>query len=325
MRVLYFAFEPKRDLLEKPVSINSGSPSNGVNIVKIKIAGIGEVLWDVLPEGRQLGGAPANFVHHVNALGGQGVLVSRVGDDELGGEVFELLAQRGINPGMIAVDPDHPTGTVLAEVDAQGKAEYVFPPDVAWDFMEMRSELKSLAGEVGAVCFGSLAQRSPCSRATIQGFLNMVPRDSLKVFDINLRGSFYTREVVEDSIERADVLKISDEELPVVAAMFGMRGSDEEMLAALIEGYDVDLCALTRGAEGSLLVTRAESHDHPGLPTRVKDTIGAGDSFTAALTLGLAVGWNLEKINERANAVAAAVCGQTGGMPLLPDSLRILP
>jgi len=289
------------------------------------IAGIGEVLWDVLPGGKKLGGAPANFIYHINALGGQGVLVSRVGDDGLGREACALLVEQGIDTGHIAIDPVHPTGTVLAKLDAQGKADYIFPPDVAWDFLGLRPKDEALAPNLQAVCFGSLAQRSHISQAAIQQFLDLVPPTALKIFDINLRGTFYNREVIGRSLALADVLKISDEELPVVADMFGITGDDRTVLTALATQYNLDLCALTRGAEGSLLISREDQHDHPGLATQIKDTIGAGDAFTAALTLGLLVGWSLEMINDRANAVAAAVCGHAGAMPPLPDALRILP
>lgn len=285
------------------------------------VIGLGEILWDVLPEGRKLGGAPANFAYHVNALGGRGVPVSRVGDDDLGHEALSLLRRRGLDVSHVTLDPDHPTGTVIAELDDEGKASYVFPPDVAWDYLEIAEDTVRLAPEVDAVCFGSLAQRSQASRKAMHDFLDFLPNDSLKVFDINLRGDFYTREVMAESLELANVLKVSDEELPVLADAFGLKGDDAKVLEALAELFSLQLCALTRGSSGSLLLRRDGRHDHPGEAATVVDTIGAGDSFTAAMVLGMLAGWPLGKINERANLVAAAVCAQAGAMVEVPREL----
>lgn len=287
------------------------------------VIGLGEVLWDVLPEGRQLGGAPANFAYHVNALGGTGVPVSRVGDDELGREALDILQERGLDVSHITLDPNHPTGTVLAELDAEGKATYVFPPNVAWDYLEIPSATAVMASRAAAVCFGSLAQRSPVSRTAIQGFLESLSEDSLRIFDVNLRGEFYTPETIAESLELANVLKVSDEELPILADIFGLNGTEGSVIEAVLELFSLDLCALTRGGSGSLLLAATESHDHPGLSVDIVDTIGAGDSFTAAMTLGLLAGWSLPEINKHANRVAAAVCGHAGAMPVLSEKLKV--
>ncbi|BCS88713.1 carbohydrate kinase family protein [Pseudodesulfovibrio sediminis] len=285
--------------------------------------GLGEILWDVLPDTRLLGGAPANFAYQVNALGGAGVPVSRLGDDALGREALSILVAKGVIVDAVAVDPEHPTGTVDALVDDKGVATYVFPDDVAWDFMGMDDLALSLAAKADAVCFGTLAQRSATSRSAVQTFLDAA-QGALKVYDINLRQHFYSREIIESSLGLADVLKINDDELSLVAEMFALPADEQDALAALRETYDLRLAVLTRGEKGSLLLSREGVSDLPGQPTRVVDTIGAGDAFTAALVLGYLSGWSLDAINRRATDVAAFVCGQPGAMPEMPENLRIL-
>jgi fructokinase len=286
-------------------------------------AGLGELLWDVLPEGRTLGGAPANFAFHVNGLGGQGVVVSRIGADALGLEALDLLSGRGVDVSHVGTDPQRPTGTVLARLDDAGSATYSFPADVAWDALVPDEKSMALAGRVDGVCFGSLGQRSATSRAAIQSFLQATKADALRIFDVNLRQEFYSRDSIEQSLQLASVCKLSDEELPVLARLFDLSGNDETMLGALLARFDLRLIACTLGGAGSVLVTPDAVDRHPGIPTTLADTIGAGDSFTAALALGMHAGWALERINQRANEVAAFVCSQPGGMPLLPAALAI--
>lgn len=289
------------------------------------VVGIGEVLWDMLPQGSMLGGAPANFAYHINALGGQGCLISRVGGDLLGEQALEVMTIRGLETDYVDLDPEHSTGTVVVELDDKGTASYVFPPDVAWDFLEPGEASMDIALKSTAICFGTLAQRSPVSRRFIRAFLLAAPPDALRVFDVNLRGDFYSQKIIEESMELVNVLKVSDDELLILSRMLTLKGDDREKLSALVGRYELRLAALTRGARGSLLVTADDWDDHPGSSVYVEDTIGAGDSFTAALTLGLLAGWDLESINERANVVAAAVCAQAGGMPTLRENLRIIP
>lgn len=290
---------------------------------KVVAVGLGEVLWDVLDHGRKLGGAPANFAFQVNSLGGRGLPVSRVGDDDLGREALQILRANDLDTACVTLDPDHPTGTVLAKLDAAGQANYVFPADVAWDFLTVNDAARRIAPDVDAVCFGTLAQRSAVSRAAVREFLGLAPAAALKVFDVNLRGDFYSRELIEESLGLATVLKVSDAELPVLAKMFELPGDDRGQLAALVQRFALDLAALTRGAAGSLLVARDAASDHPGLTTEVVDTIGAGDAFTAAMVLGICKGWSLGQVNERANQVAAFVCSQAGAMAVAPAELRV--
>lgn len=289
---------------------------------RLLAVGLGEILWDVLPDTRMLGGAPANFAYHVNALGGAGIPVSRVGDDELGSEALSILAFNRLNIDAVSVDPEHPTGTVDAHINANGVATYVFPDDVAWDFITLDENAMSLAAKADAICFGTLAQRSEVSRRAIHSFLQGAP-NALKIYDINLRQNFYSSEIVTTSLGLADVLKINDDELITMTEMFALPGGEQTALEALMDRHSLKLCVLTRGDKGSLILSKDEVSDLPGQPTRVVDTIGAGDSFTAALALAYLHGWPLDEVNRYAAKVAAHVCGLPGAMPEMPKYLRI--
>lgn len=284
--------------------------------------GLGEILWDVLPHATLLGGAPANFAYHVNALGGVGIPVSRIGNDDLGTRALKQLVAHGLNVDAITIDSEHPTGTVNASVDAHGVATYVFPDEVAWDFLSFDSATKELAAKTHAVCFGTLAQRSPVSRHAIHSFLKNAP-DALKIYDINLRQNFFSPEIITGSLELADVLKINDDELALITDMFALPTDERAALSTLMTHHNLKLAVLTRGSHGSLILSRDEVSDLPGQPTTVVDTIGAGDSFTAALTLAYLNDLPLDEINRYATTVAAFVCGQAGAMPNMPDALKI--
>jgi fructokinase len=290
----------------------------------IRIAGLGEVLWDVLPDGEEIGGAPMNFAYHVNALGARGLPVSTVGDDERGRKALAELGRRGLDVAAISVDPARPTGYVPAQVDARGVARYVFPDDVAWDNLTLNEAALSQAAHLDAVCFGTLAQRSPASRKAIQRFMDAMPEAALKVFDVNLRQTFYSKEIIEASLKRANVLKLSDEELPVLREMFSLEGDEAHVLHALLRRNCLKLAALTRGSGGALLVALDEISEHPGVSAKVADTIGAGDAFTAATVVGLLLDKDLAEINERANALAAYVCSRAGAMPPIPKELKMM-
>jgi fructokinase len=288
----------------------------------ILAVGLGEILWDVLPGTRMLGGAPANFAYHVNALGGAGVPVSRVGDDDLGREALSLLVCRGLNIDAVSLDHEHPTGTVDARVDAEGVATYVFPDDVAWDFLTLDTCALTLASNTDAVCFGSLAQRAETARRAVHRFLDAAQK-ALKVFDINLRQDFYTPETLAASLDAANVLKINDAELDAVTSLFSLPQGEQPALRALMERHGLGLAVLTRGDKGSLLLSADTVSDLPGEPVEVVDTIGAGDAFTAALVLGYLKQWPLDEINRYAARVAAYVCSQPGAMPEMPGELRL--
>jgi len=289
---------------------------------KFVLVGLGEILWDMLPEGKQLGGAPANFAYHAQALGGKGYVVSCVGNDELGGEILSVVEGIGLDKQYIAVDENHPTGTVTIELDNEGKPNYVIHENVAWDFIPSNSSLMELATEIDCVCFGSLCQRSEVSRETVRSFLGATKEKCLRIFDINLRQKFYSREIVKSMLELSNVLKLNDEELPVVAEMLGIEGDETKALSTLATRYDLRLIALTKGAEGSRLYTAEEdSHCEGVAPAMIADTVGAGDSFTAAIAMGLLRGDGLEEINSFANRLASFVCTQNGATPRLPENL----
>lgn len=286
-----------------------------------RVVGIGEILWDILPGGKQLGGAPANFAYHALAMGGKGIVVSSVGRDKLGEEVLKRLEELGIDCSFVVVDPDHPTGTVTVELDGMGKPSYAIHEGAAWDFIPLNRNLLNLATEIHAVCFGSLCQRSETSRKTIARFLGETPPQCIRVFDINLRRPHFNRKTLHTLLKESDVLKLNEEELAEVADLFGMKGSQGDILSRLTERYNLRLIALTRGACGSRLYAQGEFVDHPGCSTAIVDTVGAGDSFTAAVTMGLLLGRPLDWISEHANRVASFVCSQRGGTPDLPSSL----
>ena len=281
------------------------------------VVGLGEILWDVYPKGKQLGGAPLNFSHHCAQLGAEAYPVSAVGADADGEEIRQILAAKNLPDLHVQTDPAHPTGRVNVTLK-DGKPTYEILRDVAWDYIRFDENLRNLAARADAACFGSLAQRNSASREAIHAFLDAMRPDSLRIFDINLRQDFYSREIIESSLRRANILKLSDEELPVLAAMFDLPGDASAQLRRLRELFDLRLVAYTRGGSGSLLLTATESSDHLGLPTEVLDTVGAGDSFTATLCTGLLQNLPLAEINIRANRVAAFVCSQVGATPTLP-------
>ena len=289
----------------------------------LAIAGIGEVLWDVLQDSEKLGGAPINFAFHAQGLGATSYAISTVGDDQRGRAALQLLADHGVGCDHITVLPGAVTGYVEARVDAAGVASYSFPDDVAWDRLLLEERTLALAGQLDAVCFGSLAQRSAHTRQVIRDFLACTASSTLKVFDMNIRQNFYTPELLQQSMGLADVVKLNDDELELISGMQGLTGDEVTRLRSLVAAFGLRLIVLTRGGKGSLLVTRDAISDHPGVAAEVVDTIGAGDSFTAATVVGLLQGKSLDEINDHANRVAAWVCSQRGAMVALPVELRL--
>lgn len=285
------------------------------------IVGIGEVLWDLLPTGPRPGGAPANFTFHARSLGARATLVSRIGDDDLGHKLLRRLKDLGMTTECVALDSVHPTGTVSVELE-NGQPRYVIHKDVAWDFLEGNSDAVAAVRGADAVCFGTLAQRNEVSRKSIQQLLEATRPGALRVCDVNLRQNFYTRELIADSLARANVLKLNDAELPVLSELFLLKGDTRQQLAALARQFELRLIALTRGAQGSVLFDGSTWSEHPGTEVKLEDTIGAGDSFTAATVLGFLSQWPLDRINSFANEVAAFVCSQPGATPSLPEHFR---
>jgi fructokinase len=286
-----------------------------------KVLAIGEVLWDLLPGGKQLGGAPGNFAYHCRSLGADARLVTRVGDDDLGREILARFEALGLPADFVSVDPDAPTGTVGVELGPGGQPRYTIHEGVAWDRIEADARSLAFAAEADAVCFGSLAQRAATSREAIGRLVAAARPGALRIFDVNLRPPFVDREVIEHSLNLANVLKLNDHELVELGEMFGAAGEPREAVAGLAGRFGLAAVAVTRGDAGSLLYRDGEWSDRPGVPVEVVDSIGAGDSFTAAMAVGLLDGLPLGEINRRANAVAAFVCSRPGGTPALPESI----
>jgi fructokinase len=290
----------------------------------ITVAGIGEILWDVLDDNEELGGAPINFAYHINALGGHGIPVSTVGDDERGQRALVELANRGLTIETISKTNLFETGYVQVTLDNNGVPSYNFTSDKAWDHLLLNKQLLNMTNSFQGACFGTLAQRSEQSRKAIYSFIDSLPPNALRIYDLNLRQHFYSREVIETSLAKANLLKLSAEELQVIASMFSLDGSDEAMLKELILRHRLDLAVLTRGPEGCLLLSHDEIVDLPGIPASIADTIGAGDAFTAATALGKLLGRPLAAIADHANQLAAYVCTRQGAMPPIPSELILL-
>lgn len=288
------------------------------------VIGLGEILWDMLPAGKQLGGAPANFAYHAQALGGNGVVVSCVGEDDLGREILTKLRNLNLDSKHIAIDRDHPTGTVTVELDARGVPSYTIHEGVAWDYIRPSDGLMTLAQQANAVCFGSLCQRSAVSRQTVRQFIGATSGGCVRILDINLRQSYFNREIIGTLLDLSNVLKLNDEELPVVANLLGITGTETEVLEQLVARYRLQLIALTRAGQGSRLFSQAADCSHSGFEVEVADTVGAGDSFAAVLALGLLRGDTLDHINEHANRVASFVCTQNGATPPLTKELVLM-
>ncbi|MEI7908084.1 MAG: carbohydrate kinase [Verrucomicrobiota bacterium] len=286
------------------------------------VIGVGEVLWDLLPDGRQLGGAPANFAYHAQALGADSLVISRVGDDALGREILERLAGLGMRTDGITTDPDAPTGTVGVALDVGGKPTFTIYQDVAWDFIAPSARVLRETQHAAAVCFGTLAQRHPVSRGAIQAVLAAAPPSALRVFDINLRQHYWSRELILEALALSDVLKINDEELAEMANMLDWSDHPIRLLRRLAETFGLKAVALTKGAAGSELLIGDELWYQPGSRLAIVDTVGAGDSYTAALTLGMLAGDPPDVILESAHRLAEYVCTQPGAMPRIPPFVR---
>jgi fructokinase len=292
------------------------------------VVGLGELLWDLFPRGKQLGGAPANFAYITALLGDCGVVASRIGDDRLGQEALWHLNSNRLDVHHVQRDLVHPTGTVKVEVDSKGQPEYVITENVAWDFMEFSEDWISLARSTHAVCFGSLAQRNAISRATIRAFLAALPSFAIGIFDVNLRQSYFSGEILRDSARFAKVLKLNHEEFPRFLDLMQcpLRPSERTDIASarwLCKEFGIQLVCITRGAHGSLLVTTTSQDEHPGFSIKIADTVGAGDAFTATMVHHALRGSSLPAINAAANRMGAWVASQEGAMPPAdPDVLK---
>lgn len=283
----------------------------------VEIVGLGEILWDLLPGGRQLGGAPFNFTFHCHQLGRPSAMVSRVGADDLGREIRDRVKQLGLSDAYIQDDREYPTGTVGVQVDAVGQPTFTINPEVAYDYLAWDDQLQALIGAAQAVCFGTLIQRSPVARATVERTLRTA-QGRLVVYDINLRQQFYSREVIEASLRASRWVKLNTDELAVLRDLLGLTGEgDSGGLHALRQKYDVELACLTRGAGGCLVQTADEEVTVPGIAVQVVDTVGAGDAFTAGLLVSVLEGRTIADAAVFANRLAARVAASAGGTPTI--------
>jgi len=286
------------------------------------VVGLGEVLWDVLPEGKKLGGAPANFAYHAGQFLGcdNTIAISALGEDKLADETVQALREHNLNDLLPRVP--YPTGTVQVQLDEQGIPTYDIKENVAWDNIPFDEDIQQIARNCRAVCFGSLAQRNVVSRETIHKFLDATPADCVKIFDINLRQQFYSQEIIKESLMRCNVLKINDEELVLIGRMFGYPGLDIENKCWLILGkYNLDMLVLTCGTNGSYVFTPGQMSFQETPKVEVADTVGAGDSFTGSFCAAILSGKSVSEAHKKAVQVSAYVCTQNGAMPTLPPEL----
>jgi fructokinase len=283
--------------------------------------GIGEILWDLLPSGKLLGGAPGNVAAMATQLGLHGMVVSAVGDDPYGREILEQMDRNGVDRSGIRTLKDLPTGVVDVTLDSAGVPTFSIRQPAAWDAIAFDEKLERVAQSADAVVFGTLAQRDPRSRKGITEFLRAVRPGCLKVCDVNFRPPFVSEAIIIDSLNLADVVKLNDTELPTVAKMLGMTGDVSTLLRDLRARFDLDLVVYTQGDKGSRMISSQYEGIHPGFKAQVVDTVGAGDSFIAVVTAGLLMGLDLDRIQDLANQVAAFVCSKAGGTPPLPGEL----
>jgi len=289
------------------------------------VVGLGELIWDILPGGKQLGGAPTNFAYFSRLLGNESIIASRIGDDALGREASQLLSRLGVSTKYLQVDRKHPTGTVRVRLDERGEAIFAMNENSAWDYLEWTDEWEKLALQADVVCFGTLGQRADPARQTITRFLELTRPGALRVFDVNLRHSFFDAGMLEKFLRLASIVKLNLAEFHTLGRMFEFgENAEEEVLAMhLLNKFDLELVAVSRGERGSLLVTKDEACEHPGIRVRVRDTIGAGDAFIATLIHYYLRRAPLADISETANRVAAWVATQEGATPTLsPQTLE---
>lgn len=276
------------------------------------VVGIGEILWDLLPTGKALGGAPANFAYHTSQLGCDGWAVSAIGKDDLGEEIVRKLFEKRLNNVIETVDK--PTGRVLVTLDDTGTPSYEIVEDVAWDHIPFTPRMETLASKTDAVCFGTLVQRTRKSKETIRRFLSAMPTDSLKVFDINLRQQYYSKDIIEESLSFSDILKINDEEIDVISRMFEIPLGQEEACRKFLDQYGLKLVILTKGSKGSVVITEDQIIPQAAEKVKIVDTVGAGDAFTAAFVAAYLRGDSLADAQKLASVTAGKVCSRMGAM-----------
>jgi fructokinase len=293
---------------------------------KFAIAGIGELLWDIFKYEKKLGGAPANFAYHVTALGHDGIIISRIGNDKIGREAVDFLEELNLTTGYIQVDKNKPTGTVVVEIDKDNQPDYIIKEGVAWDFLEWNENFNELTASIDAVCFGTLAQRNRITRQTILKFLRKVNKKAVKILDINLRQNFYNEQLINESLKLADIVKLNIEELGILSNMLEInkKYDEKDLCRFFVDRYKLSLICLTKGEEGSLITNGSSFSESPSFPYIVADRVGAGDSFTAAMIIQFLKGRMLPEVNEYANKLASWVTSNKGGMPVYDSIIKDL-
>ncbi|MBI9071891.1 MAG: carbohydrate kinase [Melioribacteraceae bacterium] len=287
------------------------------------IVGVGEILWDVFPQGRKLGGAPANFSYICKELGAEAYVISAIGNDEIGKELIADADKKNINKKYIQIHPKYPTGEVSVVIGGDGEAHYKIHELVAWDSIKNEKRLKELLSRVDAISFGTLAQRAMVSRNTIREILYSTAPNAIKMLDLNLREQYYNKIIIEDMLLYADVLKLNEDELPIVAKYLGFESDEDKVLKYLLEKFSLNLIAYTKGKKGSRLITAKEESVMGSPKVDVVDTVGAGDAFSAALVMGLLNNLELKEIHGLAVDIASYVCTQNGAMPEIPEEIKI--
>jgi len=288
---------------------------------KFTIIGAGAILWDIFPEDKKLGGAPANFAYHVYSLGHDGVIISRVGNDMLGKEIIKLLSGKKMNTSFIQIDEIYPTGTVEVVIDRNNQPDYINKEQVAWDFIEWQNSFISLLNKTDAICFGTIDQRNEVSRKTIINILKKAQKNTEIVYDVNLRQNYFNRKIIEESLKFATILKLNELELEIIKKLFKIdeKYNLEKSCHYLLQEYNLKLVCLTKGEEGSLLINKTSTFKGDIFPCKVVDRVGAGDAFTAAVIIQFLKGSSLEEISCRANNLASWVTSKEGGMPSYND------
>lgn len=284
------------------------------------VVGLGEVLWDLMPNGKVLGGAPANFAYMAHVLGDQGIVASRIGNDQLGQDALQAMQEHELNTTYVQSDDQYPTGAAEVSIDSDGQPTFTIRESVAWDYLEWTDAWEELSRRADVICFGSLGQRSPTAAATVSRFLRNIKDNALRIFDVNLRESFYSGTVLNSSFQLADIVKLNDQELPRVSAALGIgNGKEDELAEGLLKKFNLKLVCITRGAFGSLLVSNGQKVEHTGFKVKVVDTVGAGDAFTACLAHHYLRGKSLEEISELANRFASWLTTQVGATPKIDN------
>lgn len=290
--------------------------------MKRLVVGLGEVLWDMLPEGRKIGGAPVNFAYHAGQFGIDTMAVSAIGNDKLGEDTIAEMNGKHLNHIFPSVP--YPTGSVQVKLDEKGVPAYDIKENVAWDNIPFTNEIESVACNCQAVCFGSLAQRNAVSRSTIRKFIESTPSGCIRIFDINLRQNFYTSNVIRDSLEHCNILKINDEEIMLVSRMFNYDSSNiENVCRTIMEDFSLEMVILTCGTKGSYIFTKGGVSFMPTPKVNVADTVGAGDSFTGSFCAAILRGLPVAEAHKKAVEVSAYVCTQNGAMPEIPESMKL--